>query len=81
MPKIYSMPEFFALSPEVIEDLLPVDFIPEVYCRQFGECEYQRFNHMVNITHRALVRLTDGSKLRFYESYNDYIPIGVSDLN
>jgi len=55
---------------------LPNGFDGPTYCRQFGDVQYQRFNHMVAVTNRAMVRLTDGSRLRFVDSYNEYIPIG-----
>lgn len=71
------MEEFDSLDTETILELLPHNFDGPSYCRQFGEVEYQRFNHMVAITNRALVRLTDGSRLRFIDSYNEYIPIGM----
>ena len=81
MPNLYTMEEFDALPPEKIWDLLPNDFDGPTYCRQFGTVEYQRFNHMVNITNKALVKLTDGSHLKFHLSYNEYIPIWKSDRN
>jgi len=81
MPKIFTMSEFTALSTEAMDKLLPVDFVPEVYCRQFGNVEYQRFYHMVSVANSALVKLTDGSRLRYYESHMEYIPLGKFNLN
>jgi hypothetical protein len=81
MPAILTMDEFFALDPEVIEELLPPHFDPEAYCRQFGQVEYQRYYHMVSIRNSAMVRLRDGSRLKYDESHMEFIPLGNSADN
>lgn len=81
MPKIYTMSEFERLPVEMMDKLLPIDFIPEVYCRQFGRQEYFRFNHMVSITNSAIVKLSDGSSLHYIHTHAEYFPQMISAYN
>ena len=81
MSDIRTMKEWRDLAPEVAYELLPINFDPEVYCRQFGDVEYQRYYHMVSIKNSAMVHLTDGTRLQYTESHMEFIPLGNSAVN
>jgi len=76
MPIMRTMEEFSQLDEQEQSDLLPDEFVddPRYFIIKYGELNYFQFYDMTMVHESCLIKLTDGSRLKYSNERSMYAP-------